>query len=218
MFFALRGLAKGICQERACRILPQKVRVTDEELKRLPNSCFYLFLGVKSSMTCPSWRKCGSAGMMRQLRLTRKAWSWHHRTQIQKRIEKDRNRVQGLLFSQNFSFWMLRQDSSLKEGLQKANSVLVKNLWATECLCQCPNILCGLHTFLCKSTQTQSWEFCFFDMNMPQPYLQQTLHPKPYDVPCWLVVRLVGNGCEIRCPVGCQSILNIFPLQRWLEG
>lgn len=84
-----------------------------------------LFLGVKSSMTCPSWRKCGSAGMMRQLRLTRKAWSWHHRTQIQKRIEKDRNRVQGLLFSQNFSFWTLRQDSSLKEGLQKANSVLV---------------------------------------------------------------------------------------------
>ena len=42
-----------------------------------------------------------------------------------KRIENDRNRVQGLLFSQNFSFWTLRQDSSLKEGLQKANSVLV---------------------------------------------------------------------------------------------
>ena len=126
MFFALRGLAKGICQERACRILPQKVRVTDDELRaeRLRNSCLHLFLGVKSSVTCPSWRI--SRWHVRFRRYDEAAETYKKGLELapqdtQKGIEKGPRSRSAF---QNFRFW-LRQDSSLKEGLQKANSVLV---------------------------------------------------------------------------------------------
>ena len=79
---------KGYARKGLAEFFLKKSGSQMKSWKGFPILASNLFLGVKSSMTCPSWRKSGSAGMMRQLRLTRKAWSWHHRTQIQKKDRK----------------------------------------------------------------------------------------------------------------------------------